>query len=190
MNDDIGQVIAAQAAHAIEKKKWAQLRFIGNRFERARCYRDCWFALAQASEATTQHQLPIWPGPEASCSGVLVLPTTRDLGDELRILRFIGDLTEHVAKVVVLTDPRLHPLLERSFPGVICCDPSEIPPHAQLSHMAAQERLAYWFGSDEQQLQDHFRPLKAAVTAGDKPKGIGISWFSKSRNKTLPAVED
>ena len=190
MNDDIGQVIAAQAAHAIEKKKWAQLRFIGNRFERARCYRDCWFALAQASEATTQHQLPIWPGPEASCSGVLVLPTTRDLGDELRILRFIGDLTEHVAKVVVLTDPRLHPLLERSFPGVICCDPSEIPPHAQLSHMAAQECLAYWFGSDKQQLQDHFRPQKAAVTAGDKPKGIGISWFSKSRNKTLPAVED
>ncbi len=119
-----------------------------------------------------------------------MLPTTRDLGDELRILRFIGDLTEHVAKVVVLTDPRLHPLLERSFPGVICCDPSEIPPHAQLSHMAAQERLAYWFGSDEQQLQDHFRPLKAAVTAGEKPKGIGISWFSKSRNKTLPAVED
>jgi len=57
MNDDIGQVIAAQAAHAIEKKKWAQLRFIGNRFERARCYRDCWFALAQASEATTHHQL-------------------------------------------------------------------------------------------------------------------------------------
>ena len=56
--------------------------------------------------------------------------------------------------------------------------------------MAAQERLAYWFGSDEQQLQDHFRPQKAAVTAGDKPKGIGISWFSKSRNKTLPAVED
>ena len=59
MNDDIGQVIAAQAADAIEKKKWAQLRIIGNRFERARCYRDCWFVLAQASAATTQHQLSI-----------------------------------------------------------------------------------------------------------------------------------
>ena len=57
MNDEIGQVIAAQAADAIEKKKWAQLRFIGNRFERARCYRDWWFVLAQASEATTHHQL-------------------------------------------------------------------------------------------------------------------------------------
>ena len=184
------QRIAQQAETAVANQQWSRLRFIGNRFERARCYRDCWFALAQASEATTQHQLPIWQGPDESCSGVLVLPTTRDLGDELRILRFIGDLKAHVAKVVVLSDPRLHPLLERSFPGVICCDPSESPPHAQLSHMAAQERLAYWFGSDEQQLQGNFRPLKAAVTAGDKPKGIGISWFSKSRNKTLPAVED
>ena len=165
-------------------------RFIGNRFERARRYRDCWCALAKASEATTQYQLPIWPGSDASCRGVLVLPSTRDLGDELRILRFIGDLKSHVAEVVVLTDPRLHPLLERSFPGVICCDPSENPPHAQLSHMAAQERLAYWFGSDEQQLQANFRPLKADVTAGEKPRGIGISWFSKSRNKTLPAIED
>ena len=183
-------LIAQQAETAVANQKWSRLRFIGNRFERARCYRDCWFALAQGSEATTHHQLPIWPGPDVSCSGVLVLPSTRDLGDELRILRFIGDLKAHIAKVVVLTDPRLHPLLERSFPGVICCDPSESPPHAQLSHMAAQERLAYWFGSDDQQLQGNFRPLTAAGTAGEKPRGIGISWFSKSRNKTLPAIED
>ena len=190
MSDDIRSVIAAQAAKAIDEKKWTQLRYIGNRFERARCYKDCWCALAQASEATTHHQLPIWPGPEVRCGGVLVLPTTRDLGDELRILRFIGDLKEHVAHVVVLTDPRLHPLVERSFPGVVCHEPDGIPNHAELSHMAAQERLAYWFGANEQQLQHGFRPLKAPTTDEDRAKGIGISWFSKSRNKTLPAVED
>ena len=131
MSDDIRSVIAAQAAKAIDEKKWTQLRYIGNRFERARCYKDCWFALAQASEATTHHQLPIWPGPEVRCGGVLVLPTTRDLGDELRILRFIGDLKEHIAHVIVSTDPRLHPLIERSFPGVICCDPARIPNRAE-----------------------------------------------------------
>ncbi len=190
MSDDIRSVIAAQAAKAIDEKKWTQLRYIGNRFERARCYKDCWCALAQASEATTHHQLPIWPGPELRCGGVLVLPTTRDLGDELRILRFIGDLKEHVAHVVVLTDPRLHPLVKRSFPGVVCHEPDGIPNHAELSHMAAQERLAYWFGANEQQLQHGFRPLKAPTTDEDRAKGIGISWFSKSRNKTLPAVED
>ena len=190
MSDDIRSVIAAQAAKAIDEKKWTQLRYIGNRFERARCYKDCWCALAQASEATTHHQLPIWPGPEVRCGGVLVLPTTRDLGDELRILRFIGDLKEHVAHVVILTDPRLHPLVKRSFPGVVCHEPDGIPNHAELSHMAAQERLAYWFGANEQQLQHGFRPLKAPTTDEDRAKGIVISWFSKSRNKTLPAVED
>ncbi|MDO6350915.1 hypothetical protein Q3Y53_00010 [Synechococcus sp. YX-04-1] len=56
--------------------------------------------------------------------------------------------------------------------------------------MAAQERLAYWFGSDEQQLISGFRTLAASIFAGEKPKGIGISWFSKSRNKSLPPVED
>ena len=184
------QGIAQQAETAIANQQWSRLRFIGNRFERARCYRDCWFVLALASEATTQHQLPIWPGPDVSCRGVLVLPTTRDLGDELRILRFIGDLKAHVAKVIVQSDPRLHPLIERSFPGVVCCNTDGLPTDAELSHMAAQERLAYCFGSDEQQLQGGFRPLTAPVTAEPKPKGIGISWFSKSRNKTMPAIED
>ena len=186
------QVIAEQAETAIAAQKWSRLRTIGNRFERARCYRDCWFALARASEATTDHQLPIWPGPDESCEGVLVLPTTRDLGDELRILRFIGDLKAHVAQVVVLTDPRLHPLIERSFPGVVCCRPDGRQNQVGLSHMAAQERLAYWFGADEQQLQHGFRTLKAPTTAEEEPKGIGISWFSKSRNKKdrMPAVED
>ena len=190
MENNARELIAQQAETAIAQQQWSRLRFIGNRFERAGCYRDCWLALTQASEATTHHQLPIWPGPDVKCGGVLVLPTTRDLGDELRILRFVGDLKAHVDQVVVLTDPRLHPLLKRSFPGVVCCDPSEIPDNAELSHMAAQERLAYWFGSDQQQLQNAFRPLTAPITSRQSPKGIGISWFSKSRNKTLPAVED
>ena len=49
MSDDIRNAIAAQAARAIDKKKWTQLRYVGNRFERARCYRDGWHALARAS---------------------------------------------------------------------------------------------------------------------------------------------
>ena len=73
---------------------------------------------------------------------------------------------------------------------MICCDPDWIPNQIELSHMAAQERLAYWFGSDEQQLQRGFSALKPPNIAGKQPKGIGISWFSKSRNKSFPAVED
>ena len=94
-------------------------------------------------------QAPVWSGPNVSCNCVLVLPTTLELGDELLIRRFVGDLKAHFVQVVVLSDPRLHPLLERSFPGVVCCDPSEIPANAKLPYMATQEHLAYWVGSDE-----------------------------------------
>ena len=92
MKKNARELIAQQAETAVANQQWSRLRFIGNRFERAGCYRDCWLTLTQASEATTHHQLPIWPGPDVNCGGVLVLPTTRDLGDELRILRFVGDL--------------------------------------------------------------------------------------------------
>ena len=94
-----------------------------------------------------------------SCNCVLVLPTTLELGDELLILRFVGDLKAHSVQVVVLSDPQLHHLLERSFPCVVCREPSEIPANAELPYMATQEHLDYWGGFDEQQLQGGFRPL-------------------------------
>ena len=137
----------------------------GNRFKRACCYWDCCFALVHASEATTHNKLPIWSGPNVSCNCVLVLPTTLELGDELLIRKFVGDLKDHFVQVVFLSDPRLHPLLERSFPGVVCRDPCEIPTNAELPYMATQEHLAYWVGFDEQQLQGGLGPLTTPGTS-------------------------
>lgn len=194
MDEAIEASIAKQAATAIAEQKWGQLRYVGNRFERARRYREAWSVLAQSVEATTDHAFPLWPGPtqpDPDTTGVLVLPRSRDLGDELRILQFIGSLQQHVHTVYAMVEPRLAPLLERSFPGLICCDPSKPVPLRGISHMAAQERLAFWFGADSQQLEENFKPLiPPQLAANDSTKGIGISWFSKSKNKTLPAIED
>ena len=123
---------------------WAQLRYIGNRFERARCYREAWEVLATSVEARSLYSLPLWNGPkscDAEHQGVLVLPRSRDLGDELRVLRFIGSLQRHVDHVCALVEPRLAPLLERSMPGLVCCDPNDAAPLDLITHMAAQERL-------------------------------------------------
>lgn len=188
-DEGLRNVIAQQAKAAIASQQWSRLRFIGNRFERARCYGDAWSVLAQASEATSSFRLPIWPGPRHSSRGVLVLPRSRDLGDELRILRFIGSLQHDVGHVCVLGDPRLAPLLQRSFPGVICCAADRAPSLNEISHMAAQERLAFWYGSDHQQLDAGFLALRPPTTE-QPPRGIGISWFSKSKNKAFPTVED
>ena len=55
MENNARQHIARQAETAIANQQWSRLRFIGNRFERAGCYRDYWLALTQASEATTRY---------------------------------------------------------------------------------------------------------------------------------------
>ena len=191
MQQAIDSSIDAQMAAAIAANNWERLRYIGNRFERAGCYREAWSVLAQSVEATNPHRLSIWPGPHQNSSGVLVLPRSRDLGDELRVLRFIGSLQRHVSHVCALVEPRLAPLVQRSFPGVSCCDPDQPPPMNGISHRAAQERLALWFGADADQLQTNFQALTAPPLDGNPPpRGIGISWFSKSKNKTLPSVED
>ena len=127
MDEAIEDSIATQAATAIAEQKWGRLRYIGNRFERARRYREAWSVLAQSVEAPSDHAYPIWPGPtqhQVNAKGILVLTRTSDLDDELRILRFIGTSKQHVNTVYALVQARLVPHLERSFPGLICHDPS------------------------------------------------------------------
>ena len=179
-----------QAKAAVLDGKWEQLRFLGNRFERAGCYAEAWNALAERVEKTSTQTLPIWPGPKAISNGVLVLPRSRDLGDELRILRYLGNLQVHTQRVTALVDPRLAPLLERSFPGLVCTDPAQPPPLHGITHMAAQERLALWFGANAAQIKANFRPLISKKEPQQKCRGIGISWFSRSKNKSFPSIED
>ena len=121
---------------------------------------------------------------------MLVLPRSRDLGDELRILRYLGNLQAHTQRVTALVDPRLAPLLERSFPGLVCTDPAQPPPLHGITHMAAQERLALWFGANAEQIKADFRPLISKKEPQQKCRGIGISWFSRSKNKSFPSIED
>lgn len=179
-----------QAKAAVLDGKWEQLRFLGNRFERAGCYAEAWNALAEKVEKTSTQTLPIWPGPKAISNGVLVLPRSRDLGDELRILRYLGNLQAHTQRVTALVDPRLAPLLERNFPGLVCTDPAQPPPLHGITHMAAQERLALWFGANAEQIKADFRPLISKKEPQQKCRGIGISWFSRSKNKSFPSIED
>jgi hypothetical protein len=179
-----------QVKTAVLEGKWKQLRFLGNRFERAGCYTESWNVLAQMVEKTATLTLPIWPGPEAISTGVLVLPRSRDLGDELRILRYLGNLQAHTNRVTALVEPRLAPLLERSFPGLVCSDPAQAPPLHGITHMAAQERLALWFGADATQIKADFRPLIPPGEPQQNLRGIGISWFSRSKNKSFPSIED
>ena len=180
---------ANRARTAIENANWDGLRYCGNRFERGQYYREAWKALAAGVEGKADFDRPVWPGPGYSCNHLLVLQRSRDLGDELRIIRFVDHAARTADKVTALVEPRLIPLLSRSFPKVeFVHRDSDLNP-TTYSHIAAQERLAYWFGHDSAAIERSFLPLQAPLLKTVK-RGIGIAWFSRAMGKTLPSLQD
>jgi hypothetical protein len=181
--------IANRARTAINTKDWANLRYCGNRFERAGFYREAWKVLAASVEGDAAMDRPIWLGPERPCRSLLVLPRSRDLGDELRVIRFVAHAAHDVEQVTALVEKRLIPLLSRSFPQVQFIDRRTTVDVDDFSHLAAQERLAYWYGHDDDAIATSFLPLIPPPGEGDA-RGIGIAWYSRALGKTLPSLED
>ena len=181
--------LAQRTDQAIWSSDWADLRFCGNKLERGRYYKEAWKALAAGVEGAAAMDRPVWQGPGHRCSHLLVLKRSRDLGDELRVIRFVGMVAPFADKVTALVEGRLIPLLKRSFPAVDFIDRDTPLEPLRFSHVAAQERLAYWFGHDDAAIQASFQPLMAPQTA-EQPEGIGIAWYSRAVGKRLPTIQD
>ncbi len=181
--------IANRARTAISTKDWENLRYCGNRFERGRYYREAWKVLAASVEGQAAVDRPIWLGPEPPCRSLLVLPRSRDLGDELRVIRFVAHAARNVEQITALVEPRLIPLLSRSFPRVHFIDRSTDLDLNSFSHVAAQERLAYWYGHDDEAIAASFLPV-IPPPSETEPRGIGLAWYSRALGKTLPSLED
>ena len=181
--------IANRARTAISTKDWENLRYCGNRFERAGYYREAWKVLAARAEGHAAMDRPIWLGPERPCRSLLVLPRSRDLGDELRVIRFVAHAAHDVEQVTALVEKRLIPLLSRSFPQVQFIDRRTTVDVDDFSHVAAQERLAYWYGHDDDAIATSFLPLIPPAGEADA-RDIGIAWYSRALGKTLPSIED
>ena len=181
--------IADRMRRGIWEKDWNCLRYVGNRFERGSCYREAWKSLAACTEGQAELTLPIWQGPQHPCRRLLILERTRDLGDELRIIRFVAHAARDVPQVTARVEARLIPLLQRSFPTVEFVDRKQPLDPASFSHMAAQERLAYWYGTDDETIRKSFLPL-VPPDAAEPAQGIGIAWYSRAIGKSLPSIED
>ena len=181
--------IADRMRRGIWEKDWNCLRYVGNRFERGSCYREAWKSLAACTEGQTELTLPIWQGPQHPCRRLLILERTRDLGDELRIIRFVAHAARDVRQVTARVEARLIPLLQRSFPSVEFVDRTQPLDPASFSHMAAQERLAYWYGTDDEAIRTSFLPL-VPPDAQESARGIGIAWYSRAVGKSLPSIDD
>ena len=142
--------------HCIQKL--GILRYSGNRFERARYYREAWKVLAACAEG----QAAEWIDPSGrdhsdpvpACWSFLV---PGDLGDELRVIRFVAHAARDVEQVTALVERRLIPLLFAQLPaGDVHRFRSTDLDLNSFSHVAAQERLAYWYGHDDEAIAASF----------------------------------
>src|SRR5262245_55219762 len=83
-------------------------------FERA------WELRIRAAKIKQPSPIPEWDGGDLAGKTILVRAyTPRDrIGEEVRLARFIAPVAKKARHCIVLGEPRLVPLLARSFPGV------------------------------------------------------------------------
>lgn len=121
------------------------------------------------------------------------------MGSVIRHARLIATAAAMARHTIVLAEPRLVPLLQRSFPRaeVRAGGADDVKAHAEANVVATVEHLVAYLASDEARIAKTFVPLRADPTLtaefraryrdGDVPV-IGISWSSKSYAKDLPSL--
>ena len=83
-------------------------------------YERAWELRTRAAELDQPSPIPEWDGSDLAGLSVLVRAyTPRDrIGEELRLARFIAPVAKQARRCIVLAEPRLVPLLQRSFDGI------------------------------------------------------------------------
>ena len=140
---------------------------------------------------------PNWRIRDPDCHGavlasveIVCATSAEDLGDELRQVHLAARAAQDVPVVVVLTEKRLVPLFERSFPAVrFISEISDIDPQLRMP-VTSYEQLAYFYGREEESIRNGFLPLTPPPAPQRERRGLGISWYSKAMYKNLPDLND
>ncbi|MEJ2756529.1 MAG: tetratricopeptide repeat protein, partial [Gammaproteobacteria bacterium] len=86
--------------------------------------------------------LPRWRGQSLAGCGI-VLWGEQGVGDEILFVRVAQDLAQHAKKVVVLCNPRLQSLLQRSLPGItVIAKTATLDPVQAIPHIHFHSPLA------------------------------------------------
>ena len=179
-----------KARLALEAGDFRGMTEAANKMERFRYYKEAWRTFHQI--AALQHPVPgrPWRGPRDRTETLFVKRRLRDLGDELRQVRLCARAAQDIANVIVLTEARLVPLFQRSFPTVrFISDANSFQPDHHTA-ITTFEQLAFFYANDEASIVASYRPLTPPSAAGAMPRGLGIAWFSSAIYKNLPSVAD
>ena len=167
-------------------------------------YERAWELRTRAAELDQPSPIPEWDGSDLAGRTVLVRAyTPRDrVGEELRLARFIAPAARQARRCVVLAEPRLVPLLQRSFDGV------EVRPRgideaaafAEADVTAYYETIALHTVKTAEDMKrsfvslrgdpDRVGALRRRYSANARGPLIGLSWTSKNTDKVLPDLKD
>ena len=193
-----------EAADIAESERNAdKLRTFSDSLLRRERYEQAWELCVRAFRLEQQGPIPEWDGSDLADRSILVRYSPRKrIGEELRLSRFIAPVAQRARRCIVLAEPRLVPLLRRSFAGVNV-RPRGIDDDAVLAEVdvaAYYETIAFHLAKTTEEVRRSFvtlRPDPSRVASIRQRyhrilEGplIGISWWSSNKKKDLPALED
>jgi hypothetical protein len=201
--DDVIKSVLEAADIAESERDADKLRKLGDSLLRREQYEQAWELCLRAFGLEQQGLVPEWDGSDFADRSILVRYSPRKrVGEELRLSRFIAPVAQRARGCIVLAEPRLVPLLRRSFAGADV-RPRGIDDDAVLAEVdvaAYYETIAFHLAKTPEEVRRSFvtlRPDPSRVASIrqryrrilDGPL-IGISWWSSNTRKDLPTLED
>ncbi len=153
-----------------------------------------------AERKSYSSNLPLWNGEEANAS-LLVDQVFAHIGQQLRHARLIGAAASRAQKCIVLTEPRLAPLIQRTFSNVEVVDQADRHSAAGRAELVTNAwDLVLHFANSEAAIAAGFLPLKAdpvllghfrsAYSAQSRGPLIGFSWHTSNKSRSVPTLSD
>jgi Flp pilus assembly protein TadD len=138
--------------------------------------------------------VPRWSGKAVAGRDVLVW-AEMGIGDQVMFASLLGDLIARGARPVVELDPRLEPLLLRSFPGIRFARPGDQP---KIDLQVAVASLARWLRPSRAEFARPRDPLRADATKSAALRAryqahypgrrlVGISWRGGKTRRLIEA---
>ena len=143
-----------------------------------------------------------WDGEAIAGKTLVVDQVFNHLGQQLRHARLIGPAVRHSGRCIVLAEPRLVPILQRTFAGADVVDQTGgyAAAHAAADFVTNSWDLAQWFADTPAKLAAGFIPLRpdpglvarfrTEYAARSRPALIGISWGTQNTTRQIPAPAD
>lgn len=153
-----------------------------------------------AERKSYSSNLPLWNGEESNAS-VLVDQVFAHIGQQLRHARFVAAAASRTRKCIVLAEPRLVALIQRTFPNVEVIDQADRHSAAGRAELVTNAwELALHFANSETVIAAGFLPLKpdpallghfrATYAAQSRGPLIGFSWHTSNKSRSVPTLSD